>query len=296
MYKILLTGRNMSVINDFFDQLMNTFDPMTSSTRYDDLLIHLKYFSPDAFAYCLNKEPVDDISRITNLMPKLKQDNIPLVILGDAVDCDEFNRQAPRYADLTLTKPLTPAIIEEKLEAFLKQLGKDPNSSSQMFSRPAAATPKSTVPTFSNITPLNADGSAPSAAAAAPAAEKAPKRKHILIVDDDYRILKIVKDHLHDKYDIATAPNGILARRFLKAKTTDLILLDYQMPDEDGPAVLSQLRKDPLTMYIPVIFLTGVTDRQKIAKALVLKPQGYLLKPIDRNKLLEMIAKVLGES
>lgn len=114
-------------------------------------------------------------------------------------------------------------------------------------------------------------------------------------MDDDYRILKIVKDYLHDKYDIATAPNGILARRFLKTKTTDLILLDYQMPDEDGPAVLSLLRKDPLTMFIPVIFLTGVTDRQKIAKALVLKPQGYLLKPIDRNKLLEMIAKVLGE-
>lgn len=44
----------------------------------------------------------------------------------------------------------------------------------------------------------------------------------------------------------------------------------------------------------PVIFLTGVSDTEKIKKVLVLKPQGYLLKPIDHDKLLESIKKVLG--
>ena len=66
------------------------------------------------------------------------------------------------------------------------------------------------------------------------------------------------------------------------------------MPVENGPAVLEKLRANPATRDIPVVFLTGVSDREKIQEALVLKPQGYLLKPIDREKLLEVIHKVIG--
>ena len=40
---------------------------------------------------------------------------------------------------------------------------------------------------------------------------------------------------------------------------------------------------------IPVVFLTGVSDRDKIKEAIALRPQGYLLKPIDHNKLMETI-------
>ena len=43
-----------------------------------------------------------------------------------------------------------------------------------------------------------------------------------------------------------------------------------------------------------VIFLTGVTDRQKISKALKMGPKGYLLKPIDINRLLKLIAECIG--
>ena len=115
-----------------------------------------------------------------------------------------------------------------------------------------------------------------------------------LVVDDDSRMLKIIKRHLADKYDVATALNGRLALKFLETKKTDLILLDYEMPLENGPSILKKLKENPYTHDIPVIFLTGISDRQRIEKALVLKPQGYLLKPIDHIKLLSTISKLIG--
>ena len=66
------------------------------------------------------------------------------------------------------------------------------------------------------------------------------------------------------------------------------------MPGESGPDVLEKLRENDKTKEIPVIFLTGVTERDKIAQVLVMKPQGYLLKPIDHDKLTDAIDKVLG--
>jgi response regulator RpfG family c-di-GMP phosphodiesterase len=107
-------------------------------------------------------------------------------------------------------------------------------------------------------------------------------------------MLKVIKLHLHEKYDVATAISGKVALKFLETKKTDLILLDYEMPEENGVQVLEKLRLNPDTMNIPVIFLTGITDRKKIQNALVMKPQGYLLKPIDRKKLLATIDDILG--
>lgn len=93
------------------------------------------------------------------------------------------------------------------------------------------------------------------------------RRRHILVVDDDVRVLRLLKVHLQD-YDVATAINGKLALKFLENKTTDLILLDYEMPGENGPEVLKKLRANEKTKDIPVIFLTGVADSEKIQEVL----------------------------
>ena len=120
------------------------------------------------------------------------------------------------------------------------------------------------------------------------------QRKHILAIDDNSLMLKVIKEHLHGKYDVATAISGKVAFKFLERKQTDLILLDYEMPDENGPAILEKLRSNEATKDIPVIFLTAISERDKLQKVLVMKPQGYLLKPIDPDKLLETIAKHIG--
>ena len=118
------------------------------------------------------------------------------------------------------------------------------------------------------------------------------RKRHILVVDDDVRILRFLKAYLRE-YDVATAVNGSQAMKFLETKKTDLILLDYKMPVENGPEVLKKLRANERTKDIPVVFLTGVADSDKIQEVLLMKPQGYLLKPINRVKLMEIIKKVI---
>ena len=119
-------------------------------------------------------------------------------------------------------------------------------------------------------------------------------RGRILVIDDNPLMLKVIKEHLHDEYDVATAVNGKVAFRFLEHRRVDLILLDYEMPGEDGPDILERLRAKETTTDVPVIFLTGISDRKKIKKALMMKPEGYLLKPIDHDKLISTIKKYIG--
>ena len=99
--------------------------------------------------------------------------------------------------------------------------------------------------------------------------------------------------HLKD-YDVATAISGKVALQFLEDNKTDLILLDYEMPKENGAEVLRKIRANEQTKDLPVVFLTGIADRKKIQEVLLLEPQGYLLKPINRVKLLETIEKIIG--
>jgi len=88
--------------------------------------------------------------------------------------------------------------------------------------------------------------------------------------------------------------SGNLAMRFLENKKTDLIILDYEMPLENGAMVLKRIRRNPELANLPVLFLTGVSDREKIKQVVDLKPQGYILKPIEKDKLIGIIKKIIG--
>lgn len=124
--------------------------------------------------------------------------------------------------------------------------------------------------------------------------KQAQHKKHVLVIDDDPTMLKLVKEYVGDKYTVATAVSGRVAYRFLETKTTNIILLDYEMPEENGVEVLKKLRENPKLSKVPILFLTGVIDKAKMVQALSLRPQGYLLKPIDREKLLGMLEKFIG--
>lgn len=284
-YKMLVTGNNDSAIDDFFIQMNDNFEVMTTSIRYDDVVRHINYFMPDIFTYCLYNESRDDINQMASVKYKLAQANIPFVLIGSKEDCDEFERIAVNVSNLTLYRPISVGAIQERLLKLMSSKGffgieeeKKENSS--------AGENIQIDPAYAHL--MAALGQIPGQG------EETSQRKHVLVVDDNSMMLKVIKEHLHEKYDVATAVSGKIALKFLERKTTDLILLDYEMPGENGPAVLEKLRASDATKDIPVIFLTGVTETKKIQEALVLKPQSYLLKPIDRDKLLEAIAKFIG--
>jgi CheY-like chemotaxis protein len=123
---------------------------------------------------------------------------------------------------------------------------------------------------------------------------EAPGRHRVLIIDDATIVHKTIKSYLNSEYEVATAISGKVALRFLQTKEVSLILLDYEMPEMDGPTVLAKLRENPDFAKIPVIFLTGINDVEKIKNALALKPQGYLLKPVDRSALITKMHEILG--
>ena len=101
-------------------------------------------------------------------------------------------------------------------------------------------------------------------------------RKHILIVDDDKNMLKLLKMFLEDDYQVTIVESGKQALDYIINHTPDLILLDYMMPLFDGPHVMEIIRKREASKHIPVLFLTSVADKDKIIQCLAQGPQGYL--------------------
>ncbi len=100
----------------------------------------------------------------------------------------------------------------------------------------------------------------------------------------------MIYEWLKDIYRVSLADSGKQAMETLAKNRPDLILLDYEMPETSGPQVLKMIKDDPNTADIPVIFLTGMSDKENIMKVLSLKPAGYLLKSIKKTDLRENIA------
>lgn len=114
-------------------------------------------------------------------------------------------------------------------------------------------------------------------------------KKSILIVDDDTHYLTMVREWLKDKYKVSMANSGLQAIKWLGKNRVDLILLDYEMPVTSGPQVLEMLRSDDETKDIPVMFLTGKSDKKSVMAVVELKPEGYFLKSIQKDELLEKL-------
>lgn len=117
----------------------------------------------------------------------------------------------------------------------------------------------------------------------------ADRRKQVLVVDDDGTYLRSVHDWLSGKYQVVMVNSGMNAITYLGTHTPDLVLLDYVMPVCDGPMVLEMMRSDSNLANIPVIFLTGKSDRDSVNKVLEMRPAGYLLKSMNPYQLVKAV-------
>lgn len=290
-YKVLLMGNNKMVINEFFTYMDFSFECFSTSDRYDDVINHVKYIHPDALIYCLYGENPDDLKRFVNVERKIAAERIPIVIVGDADECDQFERIAPAMEVSIFRRPLSSQKLEEAIVKLLKE--KRPESLREKRSVTVTESTLKTEDVMRVAEELLAQ-LAKEEEKEKKQMEEAARKKHILVVDDDSSVLKLLKGYLVERYDVATAISGKIALKFLETKKTDMVLLDYEMPDENGAAVLAKIRENPAIRNLPVVFLTGVTDRKKIMEVLGMKPQGYLTKPIDMEKLSSTIKGVLG--
>ena len=119
--------------------------------------------------------------------------------------------------------------------------------------------------------------------------------KKILVVDDDQNMLQLLYTFLRDSYRVTTATNGQEALDKIREKRPDLVLLDYLMQGMNGKETLEVIRNDEELKDLPVFFLTGVSDTNKISECLKLDPIGYILKPIGKFSLLAKIRAYFEE-
>jgi putative two-component system response regulator len=103
----------------------------------------------------------------------------------------------------------------------------------------------------------------------------------ILVVDDTEENIEILVELLSDIYDISVAMDGEDAIESLKKEIPDLILLDIMMPGIDGYEVCEILKNNENTKYIPIIFLTALTDAREEEKGLNLGAVDYITKPFN---------------
>lgn len=119
-------------------------------------------------------------------------------------------------------------------------------------------------------------------------------KKHVLVVDDSGVVLRTMMTWLEVDYRVTLANSALRAKDSIEKDRPDLILLDYDMPVCSGAQFLSMLRADEATKDIPVVFLTSKQDAESVKAVVSLKPQGYLLKSLPKEQILQKVKEEIG--
>ncbi|MCL1904303.1 MAG: response regulator [Oscillospiraceae bacterium] len=116
--------------------------------------------------------------------------------------------------------------------------------------------------------------------------------KSILVVDDSAFFLNAMRTTLKDSPYKATFINsGASALKYLKSHSVDLIILDIEMPFMDGYELAKKIKEN--RVMAPIIFLTGNAEKSYVVKAIQAGAVDFILKPIDKNLVLNKIAKYI---
>ena len=121
----------------------------------------------------------------------------------------------------------------------------------------------------------------------------AAAKRSCLVVDDSSPIRRIVAGLFRDLgYDVAEAPTGQHALDHCRSSTPDIVMLDWNMPVMDGITCLRALRASKLPRRPVVVMCTTESQIGKIQQALSAGADEYIMKPFDREVLLDKLAQL----
>jgi DNA-binding response OmpR family regulator len=119
-------------------------------------------------------------------------------------------------------------------------------------------------------------------------------RKKILIVDDEWDIIKAVTIRLQTNgYEVISALNWAQGISMVHKEMPDLVILDVRMPSGNGFSVVENLKQSDRTDRIPIIFLTGSPERNTEERAIKVGARFYIKKPYDSEELLDAVKRAL---
>lgn len=117
----------------------------------------------------------------------------------------------------------------------------------------------------------------------------------ILAVDDSASLRKMVAFTLRSSgYEVVEAVDGVDALEKLRERSVDLVLTDQNMPRMDGLTLVRELRAWPPFARTPILILTTESTDEMKQAGRAAGATGWLVKPFDPTRLLEVISKVLG--
>jgi len=120
------------------------------------------------------------------------------------------------------------------------------------------------------------------------------RSQHIFVVDDEAPAREMVGDYLRlHGFEVTLCDGGASLRRAIAAQAPDLIVLDLNMPEEDGLSIVRALKQQ---MAVPIIMLTATASPIDRVVGLELGADDYLAKPCELRELLARVRSVLRRS
>jgi CheY-like chemotaxis protein len=118
----------------------------------------------------------------------------------------------------------------------------------------------------------------------------------VMAVDDDHVIRGLLEVNLEmEGHEVVTAVDGQDALVKVGSTRPDLILLDVMMPNVNGWQVAEELKGNPTTRHIPIVFLSARAMEADVRKGTALGVQAYVTKPFDPIDLMELVNRLLSE-
>ncbi len=119
--------------------------------------------------------------------------------------------------------------------------------------------------------------------------------RHVMTVDDSKTMRDMVSFTLRGAgFQVSEAEDGQKALQTLRGISVDLVITDLNMPNLDGVGLIRALRADPKYRAIPILMLTTESDPAKKAEGRGAGATGWLVKPFNPEKLVELVRRVCG--
>ena len=268
---IMLTGSNWRIVVNIAEHLTEDQGYRTIECRAerDRLMESIPFERPQIIVICLSHDERRENLRIYDTFLEFQETrSVPAIVVANKIDFQEFEETSRLNNISFLSRPVSILALYSRLTEIEQEYGLSSDGARE-------GVPDDPVMFYGQ--------------------EPKFRKKHILVVDDDPNQLSQIKTNLEEFYDVTAVRSGPDAFRYLETHKADLILLDYMMPDMDGSEVLYRLRTTRAWFHIPVVFMTGVNERETVVKILVeLKPQGYIVKPAKKSEVVAKIIDVLG--
>ena len=119
----------------------------------------------------------------------------------------------------------------------------------------------------------------------------------VVLVDDDRHVRDVVAQMLASRrYSVIALGDGRTAMSKIVEEMPDLVLLDIVLPGTDGTTIAQQIRENPGTENIPIVFLTGLVEAEETHRdANRIGGHYFLAKPFDATELFDVIDRAMAE-